>query len=1180
MGTSQAEDAALRRVFAVTLSEGQETEGIVYLGGLSQELLTERGAGVPVLLSKDNLERVLMARLMEPSIGEQWPVFYLIMCYARASDEFRAASRLRDASAVAAVQAALLIGKQLAVSYTGLLLTMDLFIQPPAALARGALQILDSLDAREGRGTPGAPPLPPQFLEDLAANLESEDRLDAVAESILWVTSRRLVGISPLGDYIAPLQLHLLLFGVRQLARAAGRSARWLPGGARPGRSIQTDSMLGPAFSLSPLPDGLSRPLPDVMAQCFAGCDARLQTELRTTHDALRATMGQIHDTLHRLAMTLLRTPDTREDMLRWLAHAIEANVERSKSMGDPARSASHGFFINLNAVLLRLCDPFLEPMSGKAWGKLDARYVMHKGRLSFEEDAKLAADFDEQRRLLAKHAASGSTAGLPSYHFICECFFLTAKGLHLGLVKLLGDWRMLLMRVSHTQGWLQEIEGLLGSGSAPPQQARLMQRQRDAVKLQLRTMLDTVAAFHTHVLDEALLRSAMAFYRLMAVWLLRLSSPSAAAGADPGLPLPTPPPEDMRFLPEYFVEDLLEVQQHITEHTPAVLEGARMEEVLMFLVVFLNSPQHVRNPYLRGKMVELLQLWMPNPEEEKTLGGRRRRRQQPVAASLSLLIEAHPLVLQHLVRNVLQLYVDVEHTGRDASFIEKFEQRERMGELLTYLWNVPAHRTAWRAVAAKEGSADQLYHRFCHHLDTDCIYQLNSVLGILPEIQELEAVIDDEASFAALPEEEQTAKQQELQKKPHGCLTLIRLSTTEITGPWLTQEMAPRIASTLNYFLLHLTGPERRKLKIKDPERYGWQPKTVLAQIAAIYVNLAHGDASGRLAAAVAADSRSYRDEMFTEAAQVLRSFGLLPENAVEELEELGLRVSAAVAAIEQEDDLYADAPDDFVDQLTGAVMEDPITLPKSGVTLDRASIMRHLLSSQTDPFSREPLRAEELLPNPALKERILAWKRASTSNGGSEGRPLDAPGERSSEPQREQPKLVRIRLSVEYRVHSRQLLCIGGSQIPFGWSFLSIARVPMVWTDGDIWTSEVDLPINSRIEYKYVILEEQDWTKQESEDAEGVVTFTYRTQPDSPPDVQTIQKQMAIVAWQPGPNKVVQVPSEDEVPPPPEDDLAGTWERLLLDESGEPLLERRDVWGFAEDDVNAPRNRGLRYG
>ena len=53
----------------------------------------------------------------------------------------------------------------------------------------------------------------------------------------------------------------------------------------------------------------------------------------------------------------------------------MRVNIRSFFSQGDPARSASHGFFINLNAVLLRLCDPFLEPLSGKAWGKLDARH-------------------------------------------------------------------------------------------------------------------------------------------------------------------------------------------------------------------------------------------------------------------------------------------------------------------------------------------------------------------------------------------------------------------------------------------------------------------------------------------------------------------------------------------------------------------------------------------------------------------------------------------------------------------------------------------------------------------------------------------------------------------------------------------------------------------------------------
>ncbi len=42
--------------------------------------------------------------------------------------------------------------------------------------------------------------------------------------------------------------------------------------------------------------------------------------------------------------------------------------------------------------------------------------------------------------------------------------------------------------------------------------------------------------------------------------------------------------------------------------------------------------------------------------------------------------------------------------------------------------------------------------------------------------------------------------------------------------------------------------------------------------------------------------------------------------------------------------------------------------------------------------------------------------------------------------------------------------------------------------------------------------------------------VEITYRTgnEPGKPPEVGVIQKAMAIVAWQPGPNRIVQVPTE----------------------------------------------------
>ena len=45
---------------------------------------------------------------------------------------------------------------------------------------------------------------------------------------------------------------------------------------------------------------------------------------------------------------------------------------------------------------------------------------------------------------------------------------------------------------------------------------------------------------------------------------------------------------------------------------------------------------------------------------------------------------------------------------------------------------------------------------------------------------------------------------------------------------------------------------------------------------------------------------------------------------------------------------------------------------LPKSEVILDGITIIKHLLNDQTDPFTRDPLKEEDLIPLPELKEEI----------------------------------------------------------------------------------------------------------------------------------------------------------------------------------------------------------------
>jgi hypothetical protein len=48
---------------------------------------------------------------------------------------------------------------------------------------------------------------------------------------------------------------------------------------------------------------------------------------------------------------------------------------------------------------------------------------------------------------------------------------------------------------------------------------------------------------------------------------------------------------------------------------------------------------------------------------------------------------------------------------------------------------------------------------------------------------------------------------------------------------------------------------------------------------------------------------------------------------------------------------------------------------LPSSKVVVERSTISRHLLSDQSDPFNREPLSMDQVIPNVELKSKIDAW-------------------------------------------------------------------------------------------------------------------------------------------------------------------------------------------------------------
>ena len=101
-----------------------------------------------------------------------------------------------------------------------------------------------------------------------------------------------------------------------------------------------------------------------------------------------------------------------------------------------------------------------------------------------------------------------------------------------------------------------------------------------------------------------------------------------------------------------------------------------------------------------------------------------------------------------------------------------------------------------------------------------------------------------------------------------------------------------------------------------------------------------------------------------------------------VAKFREIGERAQQSFMKKCQQDEDFSDAPNHFlgkmniffankqeiiinclfvVDPLMQTLMQDPVCLP-SGITMDRAIIVRHLLNDPTDPFTRQPL-SEDML-------------------------------------------------------------------------------------------------------------------------------------------------------------------------------------------------------------------------
>ncbi|KAL5489656.1 hypothetical protein EMCRGX_G018774 [Ephydatia muelleri] len=471
------------------------------------------------------------------------------------------------------------------------------------------------------------------------------------------------------------------------------------------------------------------------------------------------------------------------------------------------------------------------------------------------------------------------------------------------------------------------------------------------------------------HATHVELLNLCLSFYTTTAQWLVQLVTPLLDSAQEV--------PVQLVAVPECLVENMADFAMFLRQKDTGTLEniGVHMNHLITFITVFMGNSKLISNPHVRAKLALLLSLMLPSGQgtgAQATLSGED-------------FFYSHDVAKGHLIEALLKVFIDIEFTGQSFQFENKFRYRIPMYDILEYLWNIPTYRPSIellseQAVKGYEGSEIPLFLRFINMMLNDATVQLDEGLQNLAKVKEVEDMQSSE-QWPTLSNEERRAHLDRLNEasmmaKNRNFLAMrtvraLAMITMDTRRPFVVSTLVDRLASMLNYVLQHLVGPKRNELKVKDLQRYNFNPKELTRSLVCVYLNLGHEQA---FCEALPRDQRSFSMDLLHQAEQVLRA--LHEDDMVAELRHLAQRVQKCCDAMKMEEERYEEAPEEFLDPLMSTLMSDPVVLPTSGVSMDRVNIVRHLLSDMSDPFNRQPLTPDMLVPNTDLRKKIEEWK------------------------------------------------------------------------------------------------------------------------------------------------------------------------------------------------------------
>ncbi|XP_062518757.1 ubiquitin conjugation factor E4 A-like [Corticium candelabrum] len=1008
---AEIENELIERVFLITLEDeqvhwrrqfvlkGVHPACLVYLRLMAA---SETSDGLTGWLSEGNIDGAILERLhlshprldviwtrkkqtkresQEEEAAEKIPLKYLAACYDRAVTEKRKHERSHELGCVEIAQHC----ANLAVSYAGMLLTNpelitlteeSLYDPAPVPKLDHYRDLFNLLMAVVGYRTVGTSST--AFFDDLV-NRNKEDLniiftpvLKQFYEAVCQLSLHRPNDISSCFSVLHFITRH------SSLARVFVSSDCWAPVSVSQifGFSSQRLPVQGNAYEASTLIGRLAGlsciPKPFRSSDFFLEPSQQGQAQMEATTASLRHQFTFVRDSLSRVLHELLRSTETRNDMLRWLVNCIRDNMGRRQLMAQSQLMFSNysgdGFFLNLCAVLLKLCKPFLS--SALNLKKLYSSYCSIQTDERREVDVVFLHAIKKETKLSVQPEGD-LLVEEGDVTLMTQMFFITHRCLQLGLNRVCDHYKSLMQELIKVQ---QVVQDSLGGGQL-----------LGPIREQFERSMTLQLSYKAQLLDPSFIEAVFQFYVATAQWLTHL-----ALGEDIDVTkedeytvcIPETACVSLCHVPEFIVESLVEFFIFVRQFSETTLEimGLDLHHLVTFTSVFMGNAQYVRNPHLRANMAEMIHMLLPRVESLNE------GRSSVSSMARSKMFAKHWFAHSHLAKSMMRAFIDIEFTGHAMQFEQKFTYRHQMYYVFEYLWDLEPFKENIVKIAdesVKEslrGQSGPLFIRFINMLLNDAIFLLDEAMEYLRKVKEGQRA-QDQGEWADLPDAQRRERVSDFRLDEHmatannvlSCKTVEALCylTQEIQRPFVLPSMVDRVVAMLNYFLLLLVGPKMANLKVKNFDKYNFKPQLIVEKIVSIYVHLS---CKIEFCAAIPCDGRSYSPTLFLQAKRVTQQIG--KHELAAQLSELHEKLKYYDTKRQETEEAEANAPGEFLDPLTDELMKDPVELPSSRAVVDRSTIERHLLSDPTDPFNRSPLTIDMVVPDEELRQKIAKWR------------------------------------------------------------------------------------------------------------------------------------------------------------------------------------------------------------